>query len=276
MQKKVKSLFDGVEIFYDHYYQSSNQQTLVLIHGWCCNRTFWKNQIEPFSKDYNIISLDLAGHGMSLSPPRKEWSLDSLSADLLSVLKEESPEDIIFVGHSLGDVVVLKMLDSYNEFNITGLLGIDNFYYVAQALEDEKRIGVTEYFKADYPKAIKETAYSWVVDPEKNAEVVKFVFDEMIKVPEDISMEVGAYSLMEHSLECIKSIDFPIRIVASTEWTEDRAEHLYQKFKDVSITYMDPMGGHFPMLEHPEKFNSILRDLLAEICEPSRIVNESH
>ena len=54
---------DGVPIAYE--VKGKGEITLVFIHCWCCDRSFWKNQIPVFSKKYQVVAIDLAGHGTS-------------------------------------------------------------------------------------------------------------------------------------------------------------------------------------------------------------------
>jgi hypothetical protein len=54
---------DGIPITYE--VRGKGSPTLVFVHGWSCDRTYWKGQIEPFSKIYQVVAIDLAGHGES-------------------------------------------------------------------------------------------------------------------------------------------------------------------------------------------------------------------
>ena len=54
---------DGVDIHYEVY--GKGEPTLVFIHGWSCDRSYWRAQVEYFAKQYQVITIDLAGHGES-------------------------------------------------------------------------------------------------------------------------------------------------------------------------------------------------------------------
>jgi DNA-binding transcriptional LysR family regulator len=56
---------DGVPIAYEVHGQGS--PALVLVHGWSCDRSYWQGQVEPLSRHYQVITLDLAGHGVVLA-----------------------------------------------------------------------------------------------------------------------------------------------------------------------------------------------------------------
>ena len=38
---------------------------VVLVHGWSCDRGYWKEQIEYLAPQYRLVLIDLAGHGES-------------------------------------------------------------------------------------------------------------------------------------------------------------------------------------------------------------------
>ena len=54
---------DGISIAYD--VRGQGKTTLVLVHCWACDRTFWREQVEPLSRRYRA-KWTVAGLG---SPP---------------------------------------------------------------------------------------------------------------------------------------------------------------------------------------------------------------
>ncbi len=54
---------DGVSIAYT--VRGSGSPALVFIHGWMCDQSFWDAQVEPFSEFHTVVTIDLAGHGLS-------------------------------------------------------------------------------------------------------------------------------------------------------------------------------------------------------------------
>lgn len=46
-----------VEINY--FQQGQGNTTLLFLHGWCINGTYWANQLEYFSKVFNVYAIDL-------------------------------------------------------------------------------------------------------------------------------------------------------------------------------------------------------------------------
>ena len=54
---------DNVKI---HYNETGNGKiTIVFVHGWLGNSHWWKSQELYFKQKYNVVEIDLAGHGKS-------------------------------------------------------------------------------------------------------------------------------------------------------------------------------------------------------------------
>ncbi len=96
---------DGVPIAYS--VEGDGEVAVVLIHGWSCDRTYWRAQIEPLMATYKVVSLDLAGHGTS-GVEREQWTLPAFGADVAAVVEALGLERVILVGHSMGAPVALE------------------------------------------------------------------------------------------------------------------------------------------------------------------------
>ena len=64
---------DGLSIVTEVH--GKGDTALVFIHGWCGDREYWKHQVDAFAGDYQVVTLDVAGHGES-GKDRKEWTVD--------------------------------------------------------------------------------------------------------------------------------------------------------------------------------------------------------
>ena len=74
---------DGRPIHYSTYGKGS--KTVVLLHGWSCDESFWENQTGALSKKYRVITIDLPGHGQSAPPA--VYSQDNFAHAVDAVLR---------------------------------------------------------------------------------------------------------------------------------------------------------------------------------------------
>ncbi len=52
---------NGVKLFYDQ--AGEGEPPMVLVHGWCCDHTYFAPQAEHFRRHHRVIAVDLRGHG---------------------------------------------------------------------------------------------------------------------------------------------------------------------------------------------------------------------
>jgi pimeloyl-ACP methyl ester carboxylesterase len=79
---------------------------VILIHGWAGNRTFWSRQVDVLSETYQVVAVDLGGHGES-GTGRGDWNLPAFGNDVVAVTEEVGARDVALVGHSMGGVATL-------------------------------------------------------------------------------------------------------------------------------------------------------------------------
>ena len=85
---------------------------LLFIHGWATDSRIWKYQLEEFSNDYEVIAIDLPGHGSN-----DKWSEPTLKSAVEKVLSTINPTShiphltscFIGIGWSLGGKVLLEI-----------------------------------------------------------------------------------------------------------------------------------------------------------------------
>ena len=88
------------------YYTSRKEKAdwILFIHAAFVNHRMFQPQIDYFQDKYNILTLDIIGHGQS-TKTRKGDSIDKMSAWINEILKAEKIERIHIVGISLGAVL---------------------------------------------------------------------------------------------------------------------------------------------------------------------------
>lgn len=75
--------------------------TVVLLHGWGCDRNIWKSSIEVLRSHFRVIAVDFAGFGAS-EEPRSVWGVEEYTRSVEALLKELNIQSPTLVGHSFG------------------------------------------------------------------------------------------------------------------------------------------------------------------------------
>lgn len=124
------------------YIDKGKGRTLVLVHGFLGSADVWENFIEPLSKSFRVVAIDLPGHGETPAIGYLH-SMEMLAGCVKAVLTHLKLRKYIIVGHSMGGYVAL----AYADLHPNNLKGICLFNSTAFADSDTK--------KADRDRAIK-------------------------------------------------------------------------------------------------------------------------
>jgi len=104
--------YKDIKINYVRYGKKS-KDTLVFLHGWGQNIEMMKPVADPFSEDFDIVIIDLPGHGSSEEPTSVYTVYDFVDCvkSLLDSLKIKNP---ILIGHSFGGKTSLLYASMYD------------------------------------------------------------------------------------------------------------------------------------------------------------------
>ena len=101
-------------IYYRKNEYNSNKKTLVFVHGVSGSSSAWIPYENKFENDYNILTLDLRGHGKSQKPTSYEdYKIELFAEDIYLLIKNINIDNVIFISHSFGSVIALSFLDKY-------------------------------------------------------------------------------------------------------------------------------------------------------------------
>lgn len=104
-----------------HYNISGVGEPIVFIHGAFVNAQIWKHQEAYFSEFYQVITVDLRGHGKSDTSDLSEYHVSTFGEDILHLLDELGVEKAIICGLSLGAMVAQYLGANYPN-RVSGLL----------------------------------------------------------------------------------------------------------------------------------------------------------
>ena len=87
---------------------------VVLLHGFLESLEIWESFSEMLSKHFNVISIDLPGHGESGSLGEVH-SMDLMAETVKAVLDHLKIEKSVVAGHSMGGYVAVHFASTYPE-----------------------------------------------------------------------------------------------------------------------------------------------------------------
>ena len=102
---------------------NNSKEWITFIHGAGGSSSIWFNQVRFFKTYFNILLVDLRGHGKSESPPDgTKYNFDQIVNDVIQVLDFNKIKKSHFVGISLGSILIQYML--FNHQNRVEKIGL--------------------------------------------------------------------------------------------------------------------------------------------------------
>jgi pimeloyl-ACP methyl ester carboxylesterase len=112
-------------LYHKIYHLSEDADWVVFVHGAGGSSAVWFKQIKSYKKHFNLLLIDLRGHGRSPAGPelgREDYSFESIASDLIEVLDHRNIRKAHFVGVSLGTIIVRQLVDLRPEYVKTMIL----------------------------------------------------------------------------------------------------------------------------------------------------------
>jgi len=97
-----------------HYQIIGSGKPLLVIHGLFGSADNWRSMIKYFSKQNQVISIDLRNHGRS--PHSDSQSLIDMAEDIYELCQDLSLNNVIILGHSLGGKVAMQFAELYEKY----------------------------------------------------------------------------------------------------------------------------------------------------------------
>ncbi len=99
-------------------------RTLVLLHGWAVDRSFFSAQAPLAERGFRIVAPDLPGHGEREAGPRPP-TMAGLADDLAELIRRLDLADVVLVGWSMGATLALDYLARACAPPVAGLVIVD-------------------------------------------------------------------------------------------------------------------------------------------------------
>lgn len=106
--ERLKTKIDSkLKLSFDLEYNSESNDWLILIHGNSSQKSIFQNLIKEVRDHFNIIAIDLPGHGQSQK--RETYSIPLMAESINELIKELKIERVHVLGHSLGGHVAIHL-----------------------------------------------------------------------------------------------------------------------------------------------------------------------
>ncbi len=220
---------DGVRVCYE--VRGEGSPALVLVHGWSCDRRYWDQQLRYFGERYQVVAIDLAGHGES-GVNRQAWTMEAA-----------------------------RGLPS----RVAGLVWVDTYRTLGRTQSQEKVESFLAPFRTDFVTATRKLVRG-IFLPSSDSNLVEWVVADMSAAPPEVAIDALEHNVTFEPaiLTGLREISAPVVAINPDYRPNDIAA--LQRF-GVRTVLMSGVG-HFAMLEDPETFNRLLAGTIGEFTGP--------
>lgn len=240
-------------------------QPVLFIHGFGETGVIWKNQVDFFTEELEMIVPDLPGSGESGAID--DMTIEGMADIIYAILKQEKKEALPVIGHSMGGYIALALAEKYP----TAISKLGLFHSTAYADSEEKKEtrrkgiafiqehGAFEFLKTTSPNLFAPTTKS-----EKQGLIAEFIAGLNNFSPQALVSYYNAMMARPDRTEVLKTAPYPILFIMGKH---DTAVPLADNLKLCSLpekAYIEILknSGHMGMLEEPEASNKALADFL--------------
>jgi pimeloyl-ACP methyl ester carboxylesterase len=262
-QEKIKVENQGVHIDYDA--SKYGDTTLLFIHGWGINRSYWVRQASHFMLGgYRVVMLDLPGFGQS-GKNRKSWTIENYAADVSALIKALDLKNVILIGHSMSGAIIVETALT-NPGRVIGIVGVDNFKYVGFTLTPEVKKEIDRFYTAartHYTEVVARDMGKELFAPSTDSLIKKEVLNDILHSDSTIAIDILAQADSFPLDAKLSSLKKRLYLINSSYMPTDTAA-LRKKGIDYALYDMGPTG-HYPMVEKPARFNYLLQEIINSI-----------
>jgi len=268
----MKMKLNGINYDYQIY---GKGEPILLLHGFIGSQKTWSNIINPLSKQFQVITIDLIGHGNTESPYDVNlYQMEAVVDQLDELLKQLKIDQVNILGYSMGGRVALSFT-CLKQDRVKKLI----LESASPGILDEKER--EDRKKHDFQlaqKILKDGIESFVNEWEKLP-----LFKSQKQLPEGVQKQIRLSRLNQNKMglansligmgtgsqpswwEHLQKIEIPVKIVVGQLDHKfcNIGEEMGLKLQHASISTV-PNVGHAPHIEEPEKFAKIVMEFLQD------------
>jgi pimeloyl-ACP methyl ester carboxylesterase len=251
---------DGVPIAYEVHGTAS--PALILVHCWSGDRSYWKEQIDELSPQFELVLIDLAGHGES-GMGRKNYTMESFGEDVAAVVEKLDLKGVVLVGHSMGGNVVVAAAKRLRG-RVAGVVWVDTYKTLESPGTDEDAKALIDRFRKDFRRAT-DSQVRGMFGANADPKLVDRIAKDLASAPPAVGLSAleSHFAYARRVPGILDELKLPFAAINS-----DQAPTDYESLAKHGVkARVLPDIGHFIPLEDPPRFNRTLSSVVRSLAQ---------
>ncbi len=241
-----------------HYYRKGTGESLVLIHGFLSTNRVYDKVISKLTKHYDVIAVDLPGHGKSSFTGEK--TVYDFAEKIIELLASLNVKSGTWVGHSMGGYITMAALEKYPKY-VKRAAFVYSSPRADTPKERQQRDQHVETIKSEGLAALVQKRiplyFGFDYDP-KNLEEAYNHADQTT-----VEGAIAATFAMKERPDQVNTINHTQIPLLFIEGKKDMMEKAFVSFSP-QVTKVKTDTSHMGMLEKPVQFLNELQNWLAK------------
>ncbi|MCR4756793.1 MAG: alpha/beta hydrolase [Butyrivibrio sp.] len=255
---------DGLNI---NYIDEGSGPLLVMLHGWGSNIDLFAGVISFAKKSYHVVAMDMPGFGKS-DEPAEPMNVDAYVGFVQKFLKKLYPEDkeVIFLGHSMGGRIIIKLASGINEgrikadFTIPKIILTDSAGIIPVKTEAQKKRTKRYHF---YKNFIEKSGIL-KIDPDALNKLQKKFGSADYAAASPVMRKSLVMAVNEDCVPYMPSVTQPVLLIWGDKDTAtplSDGQQMEKLMPEAGLAVINGVG-HYSFLENPYLYNRILGSFL--------------
>lgn len=247
---------------------------MVFVHGFACDATDWRAQVDALASRTTVIAWELPGHGGGRAEAA-DCTIEAYGAGLARALVELALSPVVLVGHSMGCRVVLEA--KRIQPDAVSAVALVEGSTIAQGDPVAARRAKADELAGDRYLPFVRHFFESMFFPSSDPAVAKAICDRAMRLPVDIGRELMISTAGWDAGEvgsALAAVDVPLLVVQST--TMDAMLNRVPLSPGESSPWIDLVRehvpsaeiavisgpGHFPQIESADRVTELLAGVL--------------
>ena len=249
---------DGVKLAYLD--TGAGDPPLLFIHGWCCDHTYWRDQIPEFAQQHRVVAVDLRGTGDS-DKPDQDYTIAQFAEDVAWLCDEIGLQKPVIVGHSMGGLIALNTARKHPELSRALVFNDAVMTPLPEQFEGLRTSLIAGLQSPAYKDAAANFVKSFMFTADSSTDLKDEITDGMASAPQRVMHTALASTFSDDMTAGPLPVPSLFIRAATQTATEDE---LKQRYPGMEVTTVD--CGHFIQMEKPQQFNAILRKFIDRVA----------